>query len=149
MKHNASIIREYTGIILLNLCHQKRIFNFEWLFWNKARWCFARLHWSITYAPIQLQIELVELAVIIKCTIYTNVLIKTIKFVVELWHNWNNYLHNIEHNGWLFWALLKSIIGKNLSIIGRGLFSIWLYYYNYLQEKFKVNSLMFLILTRK
>ena len=47
--------------------------------------------------------------------------LRIIKFVVELWHNWNNYGHNIEHNGWLFWAMLKSIIGKNLSIIGQGL----------------------------
>ena len=87
MKHNASIIGEYTGILLINQCHQKGIFNFERLFWKKARWCFARLHLSIAYAPIQLQIELLELAVIIKCTIYTNVLIKAIKFVVELGHN--------------------------------------------------------------
>jgi len=31
------------------------------------------------YAPIQLQIELLELTVIIKCTMYTNVLIKNNK----------------------------------------------------------------------
>jgi len=35
----------------------------------------------------KLQIELLELAVIIKCTMYTNVFIKIIIFVVELWHN--------------------------------------------------------------
>jgi len=57
-------------------------------------------HCNITskhpYVPIQWQIELLELAVIIKCTMYT---LKIIKFVVELWHNWNKYEHNIEHNG--------------------------------------------------
>jgi len=96
-------------------------------------------HCNITskhpYAPIQWQIELLESAEIIKYTMYTNVLIKNNKFVVELWHNWNNYGHNIEHNGWHFWTLLKSIIGKNLSIIGWGLLvlynithtSIWFY----------------------
>ena len=31
------------------------------------------------------------------------------------------YGQNIEHNKLLYWALLKSIIDKNLSIIGRGL----------------------------
>ena len=121
MEHNASIIGEYTGILLLNQCCQKGIFNFEWL-WHTARWYITKLQRSIPYAPLKLQIELLELTVIIKCTMYTNVFIKII-FVVELWHNWNNYGHNIEHNGWLFWALLKSIIGKNLSIIGQGLLS--------------------------
>jgi len=121
MEHNASIIGEYTGILLLNQCCRKGIINFEWLFWHTAIWYIARLQQSIPYAPIKLQIELLELAVITKCTMYTNVLIKIIIFVVELGHNWNNHGHNIEHNGWLFWALLKSIIGKNLSIIGWGL----------------------------
>jgi len=38
--------------------------------------------------PVQLQIELLELAVIIKCTIYIVMyFLKIIKFVVELWHN--------------------------------------------------------------
>ena len=40
-----------------------------------------------------------------------------INFLLELWHNSNNFGHNIEQNG----SLLKSIIGKNLSIIGQGL----------------------------
>jgi len=73
MEHNASIIGEYTGILLLNQCCQKGVFNFEWLFWHTER-----LQWSIPYAPIKLQIELLELAVIIKWTMYTNILIKII-----------------------------------------------------------------------
>jgi len=128
MEHNASIIREYTGILLLNQVLSKGYFQFEWSFWHTARWYIAKLHRSIPYAPIKLKIELLELAIIMKCTIHTNVLIKIIIFVVELWHNWNNYGHNIKHNGWLFWALLKSIMGKNLSIIGQGLYLVhdWL-----------------------
>ena len=39
-----------------------------------------------------------------------------------VWHNCNFYGHNIEHNRQLLRALLKSIIGKNLSIIGQGLY---------------------------
>jgi len=35
-------------------------------------------------APMQLEIELLQLVVVIKCTMYTNVLIKILKFVVEL-----------------------------------------------------------------
>ena len=38
--------------------------------------------------------------------------------VYKLWHNCNSDGHNIEHNKR---ALLKSIISKKLSTIGRGL----------------------------
>jgi len=72
MKHNASIIGEYTGILLLNQCRWIGILNFEWLFWHTAKWHIARLHQT----PIQWQIELFELAIIIKYTLYTNVFIK-------------------------------------------------------------------------
>jgi len=40
---------------------------------------FARLHQSIPYDPIQLQLELLKVAVIIKYTMYTNVLNKNNK----------------------------------------------------------------------
>ena len=52
--------------------------------------------------------------------IATNVVIKNEK-VHKLWHNSSSYGHIIEHNRWLFSALLKSIKYKILSIIGRGL----------------------------
>jgi len=35
-----------------------------------------------------------------KCTCILMYSLEIIKFVVELWHNWNNYGHNIQHNGW-------------------------------------------------
>jgi len=79
MEHNASIIGEYTGILLINQCCHEDFFNFEWLFWHTAKWHFARLHQSIPYVPIQLQIELLKVAVIIKYIMYTNVLIKNNK----------------------------------------------------------------------
>ena len=60
---------------------------------------------------------------------YFRVIIKTNKLAHELWHNCSSYEHNIEHNGSLFRALLKRIIGKKLSTIGQSLvsmFSKWL-----------------------
>jgi len=122
MKHNASIIGEYTGILLLNQCCWKGIFNFEWLFWHTAKWHIARCYIEASLCSNTMTNKTIRASCNYKkCSMYTNVLIKIIKFVVELWHNWNYYGHNIEHNGWLFWALLESIIGKNLSIISRGL----------------------------
>ena len=42
-----------------------------------------------------------------------------------MWHNCSSHGHNIEHNKQIFWALLKGIIGKKLSIIGQGLHVTW------------------------
>ena len=52
---------------------------------------------------------------------YAIAVVNTIKIVYELWHNCSSYEHNIEHNRQIFRALLKSIIDKNLRIIGHGL----------------------------
>ena len=43
------------------------------------------------------------------------------KIVYKLWQNCNIYGNNIEHNRQLFeYLILKSIIVKKLSVIGRG-----------------------------
>ena len=52
---------------------------------------------------------------------YVILVIKNNKIVYKLWHNCSSYGHNIEINMQLLWALLKSIIGKKLSIISQGL----------------------------
>ena len=53
------------------------------------------------------------------CT-YANLVIKNNKIIYRLWHNCSSHEHNIEYNR-QFLALLKSIIGKNLSIMGWGI----------------------------
>ena len=60
------------------------------------------------------------------------VVLKNNKIVYELWHNCSIYGHNIEHNRQLVWALLKSIIGKKLSMICQGLYhvaTLWKFHY--------------------
>ena len=58
------------------------------------------------------------------------------KFVYKLWYNYSSHGHNIEHKKQLFWALLNSIIGKNLSIIGWGLiyYKLQFYHANFAQN---------------
>jgi len=69
MEHNASIIGEYTGILLLNECRWKGILILNDLAHSKMAYC--KIMSKHPYAPIQWQTELLELAVIIKCTMYS------------------------------------------------------------------------------
>ena len=61
---------------------------------------------------------------------YANLVIEINKII----QNCNSYGHNIEHNRQLFLALLKSIIGEKLSIIGWGFQGVTIFTTTYINN---------------